>query len=200
MKQACIVVLAAVAVCAGFPATGQMGGYGGGYGGSYNSMSMRTHLDDYAMAKRLIQHEKYSDAIPYLERALAARPRSADVLDSLGYAHHMTGDDHGAVAWLEKALAEDPDHKGAHENLGEVYLALHDVTSARAQLTELARLCPSDCDERQALTKAVNVYLAANPSSAAAPAAPAHTALPAATAPAPAQPSQAAPQTPSDGH
>jgi tetratricopeptide (TPR) repeat protein len=115
-------------------------------------------FDDYATAVRLIKHQKYADAIPHLEMALADRPRSADILNYLGYTHRMLGDYASSLDFYKRALAIDPDHKGVHEYLGELYLQMNDLTSAQAELTTLASLCPSGCDERDMLTKAIAAY------------------------------------------
>jgi tetratricopeptide (TPR) repeat protein len=140
------------------------GGYGGGMpSGGMGGMNGGVQLDDYSMALKLIRHEKYADAIPYLERTLAKRPHNADVLNYLGFTHRMVGDYQISLAYYQKALQEDPDHKGAHEYLGELYLNMHDLISAQGQLAELTRICPSDCDERDTLTKSIASYQAANP-------------------------------------
>ena len=163
----------AVAICVGAAsplfAMGGGGMAGGGMGG-YGGGGMRSSIgsDDYATAVRLIHHEKYADSIPYLNRALQLRPNSADILNYLGYTHRMLGDYPGSLDFYQRALARDPDHKGAHEYLGELYLKMHQLASARAQLDELTRLCPGGCDEKEVLTKAITDYQVA----AAAPAAP----------------------------
>jgi predicted Zn-dependent protease len=72
----------------------------------------------------------------------------------------MAGDLPDALANLQKALVIDPDHRGAHQHLGELYLAMHEPTSADAQMAELNRLCPDGCDEKDALTKAISDYRA----------------------------------------
>ena len=144
-----------------------MGGYGGGMTGS--------GFDDYSTAVRLIHHEKYAEAVPYLNRALQARP-NADVLNYLGYTHRMLGDYPGSLDFYQRALARDPDHKGAHEYLGELYLKMNQLANANAQLAELTRLCPGGCEEKDVLMKAIADYRLA----AATPATP--SAQPAATA------------------
>jgi tetratricopeptide (TPR) repeat protein len=130
---------------------GGMGGYGGGTHGSAG-------FDDYGTAVRLIHHERYTDAIPYLNRALQARPNNADVLNYLGYTHRMLGDYPGSLDFYTRALARDPDHKGAHEYLGELYLKMNRVADAQGQLAELTRLCSDGCDEKDVLTKAIADY------------------------------------------
>jgi len=164
------VILAAVLIAgtAGASPLFAMGGMGG-YGGSMpsNNPLMNPRLDDYSMAMRLIRHEKYADAIPYLRRALANNPHSADILNYLGFTNRMVGDYPTSLDYYKRALAEDPDHKGAHEYLGELYLNMRDLTSAQGQLAELTRLCPSGCDELDTLTKSIASYQAANPSTSA---------------------------------
>ena len=126
--------------------------------------------DDYAMGRRLIHFEKYADAIPYLARARNERPHDSDTLTYLGYAHHMVGDDDIALDEYQAALKEDADHLLAHEYLGELYLGTHNPVSAQSQLSELVRLCLSNCDERDALTKAIATYRAATSAVPATPA------------------------------
>ncbi|HEY5047070.1 MAG TPA: tetratricopeptide repeat protein [Rhizomicrobium sp.] len=149
------------------------------YGGApAMRVSTPMKLDDYSLALRDIHHEKYADAIPHLESALQLRPQSTDIMNYLGYANRMTGNYPVSLAWYRKALAQDPDHKGAHESLGELYLTMRDIASAQGQLAELTRLCPDSCDERDTLIKSIASYQAAQPS--ATPAATASAAQPAA--------------------
>jgi predicted Zn-dependent protease len=148
------------------------GGAGGGYGGG---MSSGANLDDYTVAVRLIKHEKYSDAIPHLLMALADKPHDADILNYLGYSNRMLGQFPASLDYYKRALTYDPDHKGVHEYLGELYLQMHDLPSAQHELETLASLCPSGCDERDTLGKAIAGYTppAAAPAAAAPAAAPA---------------------------
>ena len=86
------------------------------------------------------------------------KPTNANVLSYAGYAHAKIGEYGTSLDYLKRAVASDPDHKAAHEYLGEDYIAMHNLTAASAQLTELERICPSGCDERQTLTRAVADY------------------------------------------
>jgi len=168
-----------------------MGGGGGGGGGSYGGFGPTSaSFDDYSTAKRLIRHEQYADAIPHLEKALAKHPHDADVFNYLGYTHRMVGvseatpardnDFKLSLAYYQQALAIDPNHKGVHEYLGELFLQMNDLNSAHHEMNELVILCPDGCEERDMLSKALAAYVP--------PAAPAEAAAPApATAPAPTQ-------------
>jgi len=180
-----------------FSMGGGGGGGGGGasYGGGFGASSGAS-FDDYTVAVRLIKHEKYSEAIPHLEMALANKPHSADILNYLGYTHRMLGDYPSSLDFYKRALAIDQEHKGVHEYLGELYLQMHDMASAQAELTTLAGLCPSGCDERDMLTKAIAAYVppaGATPVATAAPATPAAPATAASATPASTAPATSAP-------
>lgn len=147
-----------------------MGGGGGGYGGGNSGFnSSPAAFDDYSTAKRLIRHEQYADAIPHLEKALAKHPHDADIFNYLGYTHRMVGvseatpsrdnDFKLSLAYYQQALAIDPNHKGVHEYLGELYLQMNDLNSAHHEMNLLVTLCPDGCDERDALTKALAAYV-----------------------------------------
>lgn len=148
-------------------------------------MMHNASFDEYSTALRLINDQKYADAIPHLVRALADKPDNADILNYLGYTERMVGNYQISLDAYQRALHEDPDHKGAHEYLGELYLDLHDINSANAQLAELVRLCPDSCIERDTLTKAIAAYQAngatPNPAAATAQATPSATTAPATT-------------------
>lgn len=160
-----------------------MGGYGGG-------MRSSAGFDDYSTAVRLIKHDQYAEALPYLDRALKERPNNADVLNYLGYTHRQLGDYPRSLDFYQRALARDPDHKGAHEYLGELYLKMNRLAAAQSQLADLTRLCSNGCEEKDALTKAIADYqlaaaapaaATATPSAATTTSTPATDALPAGT-------------------
>jgi predicted Zn-dependent protease len=200
MRKTILTMVGAASLMAASAALAMGGGGGGGSTGGYGSGGMRNALtqDDYSTAVRLIHHEKYSDALPYLDRALAEKPNNADVLNYLGYTHRMLGNYPMSLDFYQRALARDPDHKGVHEYLGELYLKMHQLDQAKGELAQLIRLCPDDCDEKDALTKAIGDYeLAANApaQSAAAPVGAAPASAPA-PAPQPAAPTQGPSGTP----
>jgi|KBSMisStandDraft_5_1062788.scaffolds.fasta_scaffold178701_2 predicted Zn-dependent protease len=203
MRIPTLVFAASLSVAGALPCFAMGGGGGGGMGGSgmggySGGMRGSVSLDDYGTAVRLIHHEKYADAIPYLNRALHERPNSADVLNYLGYTHRMLGDYPGSLDFYQQALARDPDHKGAREYLGELYLKMNQLANASAQLTELTRLCPSGCEEKDVLTKAIADYqlAAAVPATPAAQPVSATAASPASTPSAPVQSATPASGTP----
>ena len=113
---------------------------------------------DYDVGMRLFRHKQYAEAIPHLQFALADKPTDTDILNNLGYAKSMVGDYDSALYYYQRALAIDPNDKIVLQNLGELYLARNDLGSAQKELATLTTLCPSGCDERDALAKAVAAY------------------------------------------
>lgn len=161
-------VVAALSVGQALAMGGGGGGGGGGtYGGTMDTPSMSS--SDYTIALRLIKHKQYAEAIPHLELALADKPHDADILNYLGFTKRMVGDYDASLDYYTRALAIDPNHKGVHEYLGELYLQKNDVPSAQKELATLATLCPSGCDERDTLTKAIADYKPAGGGPAATP-------------------------------
>ena len=171
MRKLLLAIGTAAAVAALTTPSFSMGGGGGGGGGTnYGGGSMGgPTFDEYAQGVRLVKHEKYSEAIPHLLMAVSEKPNNADALNYLGYSNRMLGNFDVSLSYYQRALAINPDHKGVHEYLGELYLQKHDLPSAQKELDTLAALCPSGCDERDTLTKAIAAY--APPADAAAPAA-----------------------------
>lgn len=167
MRKLILCAVAAAAVVSTAPAIAMGGGGGGGggggdYGGSL-SRGPSLSSDDYTVAMRLIKHKQYAEAIPHLQMALADKPHDADILNYLGFTKRMVGDYDASLDYYTRALAIDPNHKGVHEYLGELYLQKNDLPSAQKELTTLATLCPSGCDERDALTKAIGDYKPTTP-------------------------------------
>ncbi len=160
MRKLTIAATALAALFAAATPALSMGGMGGGGGGGYGGMSGDfPAFNDYAVAVRLIHHQQYAEAIPHLEAALAQRPHDAETLNYLGYTNRMVGNYPASLDYYKRALAIDPDHKGVHEYLGELYLQMNDQASAQKELQTLASLCPDGCDERDALTKALAAYV-----------------------------------------
>ena len=99
-----------------------------------------------------IKDKDWTSAIVDL-RQIADRTPHADVYSLLGYAQRNAGDTASSLASYTKALALDPNHKGANEYLGELYIKTGETEKAKAQLVVLRRLCPQGCEERKDLEK-----------------------------------------------
>ena len=56
------------------------------------------------------------------------------------------------------ALKMNPEHRGAHEYLGETYLAVGNLAKAKEHLAALDRICFFGCQEYDDLKAAVAAY------------------------------------------
>jgi tetratricopeptide (TPR) repeat protein len=105
----------------------------------------------YAEAVGLINHHRYSEALTALARAEAAIGPHPDILNYEGFANRHLGHYDVAIAKYKLALSINPEHVGANEYLGELYLEIGRVAEAKAQLAKLDNLCPFGCVEREEL-------------------------------------------------
>lgn len=71
--------------------------------------------------KLAVLYDRTGDALrarAEYDKALAARPRDADLLSDVGYFYYRRGNWAEAEGWFRKALAEQPRHERAGVNLG----------------------------------------------------------------------------------
>jgi tetratricopeptide (TPR) repeat protein len=133
-------------------------GGGGGGGGGAGEAPGKPEDPDYAAGVRAIQGGRYAAAIPLLQGVVARDGANADAHNWLAYAVRKSGDPARSIPIYEKALAIDPRHRGAHEYIGEAYLALDNLPKAKEHLARLDRLCFFPCSEYRDLRKAVQAY------------------------------------------
>ena len=147
----CLAVLWAMTV----PASAAGGG-GGGRSGTAPGESDK----DYQAAVGAIKAERYAEAIPLLTAYVARAPADANGENWLAFAYRKSGQLDAAFDHYGKALAIDPDHRGAHEYIGEAYLMAGNLPKAEEHLRILDRLCFFPCEEHSDLKKAVAAYKA----------------------------------------
>ncbi|MFA5122816.1 tetratricopeptide repeat protein [Zavarzinia sp.] len=121
--------------------------------------------EEFEAGQKAVDAKDYESAVKHLTAAVAEDSENADAENLLGFAHRKLGHHDEAQKHYWKALKLDPDHKGAHEYLGEAYLELKNLGKAEGQLAELKRLCPSGCTELATLQSAIDAYKKANPGS-----------------------------------
>jgi Flp pilus assembly protein TadD len=113
-----------------------------------------TSAPDLSAPRAKIKAKDWTGAITDL-RKVAETTTHADVYSLLGYALRNAGNVEEAKMFYAKALDFDPDHKGAHEYLGELYLKINDMPKAQGQLAILEKLCPKGCEELEDLRQHV---------------------------------------------
>jgi tetratricopeptide (TPR) repeat protein len=87
-------------------------------------------------------------------------------LNYLGYSHRKLGHFDESLVWYQKALAANPNHRGANEYLGELYLQMGDLAKAEERLNKLDDLCFFGCEEYDDLKQEIAEYKAAQAASA----------------------------------
>ena len=115
-------------------------------------VEVRTQL---ASAEELIRKESYSEAIGVLNNIVETNPREADAYNLLGYSYRKSKDFSRAERNYKGALRLNPDHKGALEYVGELYLETDRRDKAEESLAKLEKLCPNGCEELDDLREAM---------------------------------------------
>ncbi len=128
-------------------------------GGSPGGKSQYSHLpDDFDKAVESIEAEDYSMAIKQLESLENSRPNDADVLNLLGFSHRKLKDFTFAEEYYIRALAIDPEHRGANEYLGELYLQTDRLEKAEERLKVLKKASFLPNKQYRDLKKAIRNY------------------------------------------
>jgi tetratricopeptide (TPR) repeat protein len=115
---------------------------------------------DLSSARTKIKAKDFAGAITELTPMLATH-QHADVYNLLGFSQRKSGDLKLAATFYAKALDFNPDHKGALEYQGEMFLELGNIEKAKVNLARLVRLCPTGCEERADLENALAARTAA---------------------------------------
>lgn len=113
---------------------------------------------DYDLGVKAVQARDWARALTLLQNVVQADPRNADAWNYIGFSHRNLKQFDQSLAAYQKALAINPDHRGANEYLGELYLQTGDLGKARERLEKLHALCPSGCREYEDLKKAIEAY------------------------------------------
>ncbi|MGD2170535.1 MAG: tetratricopeptide repeat protein [Gammaproteobacteria bacterium] len=114
--------------------------------------------------QKLIDEQKYQQAIDELDKALAKSPDDADLLNLAAFSHRKLEQFDTALEYYTKALKIEPEHRGANEYLGELYLRLGKLDKAEERLTVLDDACFFGCEEYDELKQAIEAYRQQHPS------------------------------------
>ena len=109
---------------------------------------------DLTSVRAKIKAKDFKAALAELTPMLATY-QHADVYNLMGFSLRKTGDYKQAYTFYRKALDFDPEHKGALEYLGELYVETGQLDKAKENVALLKKLCPSGCEELADLEKAV---------------------------------------------
>ena len=108
-----------------------------------------------APVRAKIKAKDWPAAIRDLNAMIEEGVQQADVYSLLGFSLRKSGDYEKAYTFYRKALEFEPNHKGALEYLGELYVARGETAKAREHVSLLTRLCPMGCEELDDLKAAI---------------------------------------------
>jgi len=88
--------------------------------------------------------ERLQEGLALIERAVALKPDSGAIIDSLGWAHYRLGDYALALELIERAVELQPGDATLNDHLGDVYWRLGRRIEARFQWRHALTLSPED--------------------------------------------------------
>jgi tetratricopeptide (TPR) repeat protein len=113
---------------------------------------------DFAAGKKALAAQDWNEAIAALKLASLRDPQNADIENYVGYAYYRLRQMGPAMHYYQKALRHNHRHRGVHEHLGELYLALGEAAKAERQLAILAEICLIPCEEYGNLERVIAIY------------------------------------------
>lgn len=105
----------------------------------------------YFASVSLINQGHYQAAFDDLTLTAAAAGPHPDITTYLGYTQRKLGNYDVAKSYYAMALEVDPNHKGANEYLGELYVETGELDKAQIQLAKLENICTFGCVEENEL-------------------------------------------------
>ena len=106
-------------------------------------------------SRALIASKKYKEALTELKKVNKSIPNNADVNNLLGFASRKLGQYKEAGTYYTKALKIKPNHLGALEYQGELFVLTKNMTKAKANLAKLKTACGTSCVEYLDLKKSI---------------------------------------------
>ena len=136
---------------------GGTGGGGTGGGDTAHRSSPSTHRSVFTpldQARGAVNEQLFEVALLRLQRIVKNEPQNADAWNLLGFTYRMLGElDQSGSAYLQ-VLAIDPNHTGALEYQGELFITQGNIAAAKANLARLQELC-DNCEELEDLELAL---------------------------------------------
>ncbi|MBC7464299.1 MAG: enzyme of heme biosynthesis [Actinobacteria bacterium] len=111
-----------------------------------------------ASIRKLVESKSYAVALVALKKANKDFPNNTDINNLLGFASRNLKQYSASDRYYAKALQLNPNHLGALEYQGELFLKLKKLDFAKANLAKLKKLCGTSCEEFQDLQKAILSY------------------------------------------
>ena len=106
-------------------------------------------------ARAFIEQGELEKAAEQLRKVVDKDKANADAWNLLGYSWRKLNQNRKSKKSYARALKLDPNHKGALEYQGELFIKLGERDKANGNLARLKSLCPAGCEELDNLTRAL---------------------------------------------
>lgn len=123
-----------------------------------SSSSTNTSEDTLNQAIAAVDKQDYQRARKLLLKVVKSDSGNADAWNYLGFSHRKLNELDASLKAYQKALVIDPNHRGANEYLGELYLLMKDPVNANKRLRKLEAICAGGCEELDDLKSAITAY------------------------------------------
>lgn len=123
-------------------------------GTSDGSSTDAASVSVYDEAKAMVDEGNFAAALPKLVNLTKVDATNADAWNLLGFTYRKLGQLEDSNAAYLKVLAINPDHRGALEYQGELFITQGKIDLAQANLAKLKGLC-GNCEEADDLEKAL---------------------------------------------
>ena len=119
------------------------------------STTAKNLTSELAKIRDLIAKKNFTAALASLKIADKDFPNNADINNLLGYSARNLKQYANAATYYTKALKIDPNHLGALEYQGELFMLTKKSAQAKKNLAKLKTLCGLTCEEYLDLKKAI---------------------------------------------
>jgi Flp pilus assembly protein TadD len=119
------------------------------------SVAAKNVTTELTKIRTLIAAKNFSAALTSLQAADKTFPNNADINNLLGYSARNLKQYKPAATYYVKALKIDPNHLGALEYQGELFMLTKKTSDAKKNLAKLKSLCGVNCEEYLDLKKAI---------------------------------------------
>lgn len=106
--------------------------------------------------RELVAAQNFASAKTALEQADQQFPNNADVNNLLGFVNRKLKQYSQSATYYTKALKIDPNHLGALEYQGELFIIQKKTALAKKNLDKLKQLCGVKCEEYLDLKKVID--------------------------------------------
>ena len=120
-----------------------------------SSKSVRTLDSELLLVAAMFKKNDFKSARTALLRLDKEFTNNADINNLLGFSSRKLKDYRSSATYYSKALRINPNHLGALEYQGELFITTKKISDAKKNLQKLKNLCGVNCEEYKDLKKAI---------------------------------------------